>query len=395
MKHAFNLNQKRGIALILTVMTMTMILLLAVYVLTSTLTEGRIAKSQSWGAKTYYLAEAGIQEMVWKLKNDAAFKTNFQTNPAWIASFTRTDPFGASSGSYTVTIVNSGLAGGEITATSSIAIESGKNSQRLIKTKVYRLIGLSGMGTNAIANGNGDFTILNSDLVEITGDLYSNSAIDMGGSKPSFGIVNGSLITTGSIDEGNGDLNVSGATKDENSVPAPTPMALPGVDFGSLQSQANAILANDAALDATSTVNGIIWVNTAADIEQNMTINGLLVVNGNLSITNSAVITVNHIIGYPSGLIVNGNLTISKSPLYNGNIIINGLIYATGSITLEKLNTGYTFLITGGITSGNGILIKNCLRTIQIVYDNEILVTSLTSSSNSPVIAVEHWEEEY
>ncbi len=126
-----------------------------------------------------------------------------------------------------------------------------------------------------------------------------------------------------------------------------------------------------------------------------MTINGLLVVNGNLTINNSANITVNHTTGLPSGIIVNGNILIEKSPNYNGNIIINGILYSTGSITLNKLNSGYTFLITGGVTSGNGIMIKNCSRTIQIVYDNAILVDSLTPSDNSPTIVVDHWEEEY
>lgn len=389
-----NFKLQNGVALLITILIMSLILSLGVYVLNFSSTETKIAASQVSGGKTYYLAEAGIQEMIWKLKNDDIYKNNFITDPDWTESFTRSDPFGSDSGSYAVSIANTSESYGDITSTGSINI-NGKPSQRIIKTAVYRLIGLSGMGTNAIVNGGGEINISNSSQTNITGDLYSNSDIVMQGSHPGVGVVSGNLTSTGEIEEGNGDLTVSGTTEDEDSVPAPTAMVLPGIDFTSLYGQANAILLTDAALDATSSVSGITWVNVAADIESDTTINGLLVVNGNLTITNSANITVNHAAGSPSGIIVNGNILIEKSPNYNGNIIINGLLYSTGSITLNKLNSGYTFSVTGGITSGNGITIKNSSRTIQIIYNNEILFDSLTSSSNSPVIVIDHWEEEY
>ena len=396
MKNIFKIKEnKKGVALLITILLMSLVLFLSLYFLSFSLTEKKISSSQTLGTKTYYSAEAGIAEMVWRLKNNDSYKNSFQTDPDWTASFTRENPFGADSGSYTVAIANTSQAVGEITSTGSIDIGDGKTSQRIIKTNVYRMVGLSGMGTNAVINGGGNIHILNSEQTDITGDIYSNSDIEMQGSHPGVGVVGGSLTTTGEIEEGNGDLTVSGIIQDEDSVPAPAPIDLPGVDFGSLQSQSNTILANDAALDAVSTVDGITWVNTAASIGHNMNINGLLVVNGNLTINNSAVITVNHTVGFPSGIIVNGNLLIEKMPRYDGNIIINGLLYATGSITLNKLNSGYTFLVTGGVTSGNGILIKNCSRTIEIVYDNDILVDSPISSGSSPVIVIDHWEEEY
>jgi len=384
---------QNGVALLITILIMFLILSLGVYVLNFSSTETKIATSQITGSKTYYLAEAGIQEMVWKLKNDATYKNSFETNPTWTTNFTRTDPFGPGSGSYTVSMVNTSESHGDITSTGSVNI-NGKTSQRIIKTTVYRLIGLSGMGTNAIISGSGT-TMLNSELLNITGDLYSNGDIIMQGSHPGVGVVDGNITTAQSIEEGNGDLTVSGTTSDENSVPAPAPIVLPGVDFTSLYNQADTKLSGDAALDALSSANGITWVNTAADIERDMVINGLLVVNGNLIITNSADITINHTAGSPSGIIVNGNLIIEKMPNYNGDIIISGILYVTGSITLNKLNSGYIFNVTGGITSGNGILMKNCSRTLEVIYNNEILTDSLTPSSNSPTIVIDHWEEEY
>ena len=216
----------------------------------------------------------------------------------------------------------------------------------------------------------------------------------MQGSHPEFDI-DGDLITTSSIYEGNGELDVTGITQDENTVPPPAPHLLPGIDFSYFYDQAGTRLPNDAALDASPDLNGIVWVNTPASINRDTTINGLLVVNGNLTIDNNSVITVNNATGTPSGIIVNGNIIITETPVYSGDITINGLLYATGSITLEKLDIGYIFKLTGGMVSGNGILIKNCSRTIQIVYDNQILVDSLISSADSPVIVIDHWEEEY
>lgn len=394
MKLILKLKQKHGIALILTILLMTMILFLSLFILNFSITEDKIAKSQAWGAKTYYLAEAGIREMIWKLKNDADYKYNFETNPAWTASFTHNNPFGAGSGTYTVSIVNDAAAHGEITSFSAITIGNGKSSQRTIKTKVYRLIGESGMGTNSVMNGGGTINILNSDRVEIVGDTYSNSAIVMQGSHPDVSI-DGNLTTVSTITEGNGELGVTGTTQDEDSVPPPTPALIPGVDFSYLQSLATTVLNDDTQLNAGSPLNGVIFVNRYADITNNLTINGLLVVNGNLNITNSAAITINHTSGSPSGIIVNGNIKIGETDAYNADITINGVIYSTGSLTLEKLISGYTFTATGGVASGNGILIKNCSRNIQIIYSSEILDSSLISSSNSPVMVIEHWEEEY
>ena len=332
--------------------------------------------------------------MIWKIKNDPTYRTSFQTNPSWTAAIARNDPFGPDSGSYFVSIANDRYAHGEIIASSSISLGNNKYSQRSVKTKVYQLISLSGMGTNALINGGGDIHLLNSNQMAITGDVYSNSAIVLQGSHPTFDVT-GNLTTASSINEGNGDVNVSSTTMDNTYSPAPQPIVLPGIDFNFFYNQADTILPNDAALDATSTISGITWVNTSASISRDMTINGILVINGNLTINNSADITVNHTDGEPSGIIVNGNLVISNTPYYNGNIIINGLLYTTGSITLEKLNSGYIFRVTGGVTSGNGILMKNCSNTIEIVFNNAILTDSLIPSSDTPMIVIEHWEEEY
>ena len=149
------------------------------YLLSFALTEDKIAHSQAWGAKTYYLAEAGIQEMVWKLKNDASYKNSFETNPVWTAGFTRSNPFGSDSGSYTTSITNTNLAHGNIISTGSINI-NGQTSQRIIKTYVYRALGQSGLGLSA-SYADGNIDISSSKVNYNGGNAHSNGVFNING----------------------------------------------------------------------------------------------------------------------------------------------------------------------------------------------------------------------
>ncbi|MFA6389999.1 MAG: hypothetical protein WCW77_05510, partial [Patescibacteria group bacterium] len=227
-------NDNRGVALLLTVLTTIIILFLAIYYLSFTLTENKISKSQIYGVKTYYLAEAGIADMIWKLKNDESYKTSFETNPAWSENFTRTNPFGSGTGSYTVSIANSNLARGEITSTGIFDAGGGKISQRIIKTQVYKAMGTSGIGSNpGYADGNID---INGSLVDFhNGSAHSNgnfivngaSTVDIDADLEAVGNFNKVWFST---------VNVAGATHAANYPPAAAPIPMPAIDFDSADS---------------------------------------------------------------------------------------------------------------------------------------------------------------
>jgi Tfp pilus assembly protein PilX len=410
-KH-FSIIQNRGVALILTILLMSLILFLSLYLLNFTLTEDRISRSQSWGAKTYYLAEAGIQEMVWKLKNDATYKNDFETNPAWTTSFTRTNPFGASNGSYTVSITNSSLAHGTITSTGTINIGSGKTSQRIVKTFVYRALGQSGVGNNCgYADGNID---LSASIVNFhDGSAHSNNVF----------IING--LSTVNIDE---DLNavgqynkswfstvnVGGDIHSANYPPAAAPIAMPAVDFDSTdpnslknkatvvytQSQFDTLMQNNQHL----TLNGpITYVDGDIDLKgaQHLTVNGLLVVGRDLIVGHSWCrglfrcgsnsITVNHTAGQAAGIMAKRKINFE---LWTGDITVTGIVYANDQLNLLSFPIGFDFDITGGLI-GRKLTITSVWQAINVNYDNTILVEALSATEFSPVITVEHWEEEY
>jgi len=173
---------KKGVVLIITVLILGVLLILGAYFLTFTVTESKISRSQVVAAQTYYLAEAGINEAIWKLKNDETWKTNFETPPGcynWTASFSRSDLLIASS-SYQVQIQNSDCARGQIIATSTVMLPDGKLAQRVVKTKVFKAYG-SLTGDSAVFSGGTSENIdINASILNVyDSNLWSNHNLNI------------------------------------------------------------------------------------------------------------------------------------------------------------------------------------------------------------------------
>ena len=69
--------QEKGVILVITFLILGVLLTLGSYFLTFALIESRISQSQVIATQTYYLAEAGINEAIWKIKNDPTWMANF------------------------------------------------------------------------------------------------------------------------------------------------------------------------------------------------------------------------------------------------------------------------------------------------------------------------------
>lgn len=185
----------QGTVIIITFLILVALLLLGSYFLIFTLTESRISKSQKTGTQTYYLAEAGINEAIWKLGNDditadgdPAWETDFidcdNKNPDpsgdyWTAEFTRS--FGDGS-SYQVTIQNSACGRGKIISTSTLSLPGGKTAQRIVKTAVFKALA-SPVKDSAILSGGSseNIDIKFSKLRIYDGNLFSNHNLDIKG----------------------------------------------------------------------------------------------------------------------------------------------------------------------------------------------------------------------
>jgi len=174
--------QKKGVILIVSTILLGVLLILGAYFLNFTLTESKITKSQDAATQTYYLAEAGVNEAIWKLKNDPAWKDGFETPPGcsnWSASFSRNNTL-LPKGSYQVQIQNSDCARGEIISTAFLDLPNGKKAQRIVKTKVFKAVGAL-TGDSAIFSGgtSENITIIASLVNIYDGNLFANNHIDI------------------------------------------------------------------------------------------------------------------------------------------------------------------------------------------------------------------------
>ncbi len=169
---------EKGIVLIISVLILGVLLTLGAYFLIFTLTESRISKSQIVASQTYYLAEAGINEAIWKLKNDTEWKDNFEAEPGcytWSAGFSRNDILIPDS-SYYVQIQNSDCARGQIIATSTLSISAGRIAQRVVETKVFKAIGSLTGDSGFFSGGTSENIDISASIVNLyNSNFFSNN----------------------------------------------------------------------------------------------------------------------------------------------------------------------------------------------------------------------------
>ncbi len=174
--------QQRGVVIIITFLTLGVLLLLSCYFLSFVLTESRISKNQIIAVRTYYLAEAGVNEAIWKLKNDPNWKNNFENEPGcntWTGSFVRDNTFFSNS-SYYVQINNSDCARGQIISTANLGIPGRNPAQRIIKIKVFKALGGLTDDSAIFSGGTSENIEIKFSKVNIyDGNLFSNSNLDI------------------------------------------------------------------------------------------------------------------------------------------------------------------------------------------------------------------------
>ncbi len=176
---------EKGTIVIISSIVVGILMILSVYFLSSTVTETKISNSIESAQTAYYLAEAGINEGIWKLNNDLTWNENFiseSLNPDingnyWEDSFSR--EIGA--GFYSVTIKNSSRGKGELTAISEVPF-LGKNARREIKVTIFRGLESPTEDASVFSGGHGANIIINhSNLVVTDGNLFSNHNLILSG----------------------------------------------------------------------------------------------------------------------------------------------------------------------------------------------------------------------
>ena len=423
MANYFSYKNNKGIALVITVITITLFLFLAIYFLSVASTEKLIARSHATGNKVYYLAEAGINEMVWLIKNNSTYRDNFENDASWTASTTRDNPFGPNTGSYTASIINSSAAHGEIISTGSIDIGNGNTAQRVIRTFVYKAMGTSGVDDSS-GYADGNINISDSIVNFYNGSAHSNNTFIINNS--SVVNIDTDLKALGVYNEHHSaTVTIASGTIYASNYDPPGPAAeieMPAVDFDSAEPTSYLNIADDVYTEnefknlmednqnlvltaSTTYVTGSVELKGA----QTLTINGLLVVEKDFTVgfndnwasagrncpgnCGPSNLYINHASGTPAGIFAGRHVDFKQ---YTGDVEIYGVVYANDLMNLTNIaaDVSNDFDVTGGLIARK-LTATSCQEPINITHDNNILMDSLGSASTSPTIVVEHWEEEY
>jgi hypothetical protein len=405
---------RRSFILISVVLTSALLLAAVTALLGTGTAERQIASSQFSSVVGYNLAEGAVQHAVWRLKNDATWSSQFISNASWSASITRSNVFGTGA-SYSLSVQNTSLAHATIIATSTWPIAGGATAQRVVKVKAFKALAITPEPNQAVLSDT-NFTAQFGAVVNVAvGSLHANDDIDI--SWLSNVQVQATTSAQGTIDTSccwifPGTLSTP-VRRAANYPPAPAEIDIPAVDFDSAQATSfksraaaqgfghvttTAGLTNTLYRNANLVLNGIYYVTGDVNLVRgrHLTVNGTLVADGqiNIGVANSSTsawteLRVNNTSGLPSGLISKSSINLG---LFTNVFTVTGVIYALDRF--QMLQILQTPSITGAIFARdidfNGILSPTTITHSQTIVDN-----SLGVPQYSPVISVEHWEEEY
>jgi len=402
------MKNENGYALVSVVVIMTVLMAILFYLADALFSEMAISRNQKSATVSFHLAEGGVQEAIWRIQNDATTRNTFLNTTNGLTNFSH-NPGPIANSSYTVAIQNTAKAAATISVTGFYQI-GGKQAQRRITLNVIQATATGTYDYDAglfVGGPNpGDVYIHNMTVSFGSGydraGIMSGGDIDIGNATVS---VRKDILANGDIDVHNATVNLPppvppvppgfpGGVQQEN---YPTDFLLPGIDVNGSGPNSYKSLAQaqghyytsaqfKTLLKSQSTFNGIYYGSGSGGVtikNKNVTFNGALVSEGSISFTNANV-DVNHTSG-PSGLITLANLNIT-----NVNINVEGLIYV-GVQSAASTNANIT--VTGAILThdfyGNN---ANLTINFNKEWVNEALQGGATQT---PVIQMQHWEEEY
>jgi len=399
---------KKGFLLISTLIVLSTLMIIVTFYLNAIIQEVRVFDIIDTSPQTYYLAEAGVHEAIWKLQNDSTWNTNFENDPAWSATITRNDVFGTN-GDYEVTVQNVAIAHAVITATSTIPVRD-TSAQRVVEVSVFKALNPDPIEASSIF-ANEDITGVGSVVVVSDGGLYANNDIDL--SLFSNWSTPGAAQAVSDVDVSfTSNLTATQGIYDSANPPVPSGILMPSIDFdsedpSSYKSQADQTYgANEfkQLLDdfPVTTLDGITYVTGNIYIKKKttLTINGLLVADGSISVGNGfsfdpepAVLTVNNVATTsPSGLLSKKNITVGG---FNSQLDVQGLVYAGGKFLVKDGITQNVDANISGAIVAQDVEIAISWQPIEVELVEEFVNTTLGEPLFSQILFINHWEEEY
>ena len=436
----------KGSILILALVILATLLFLGTYFLSFGLTGANIAQSEDASLKTYYLAEAGISEAIYRLKNDPNWKDAFETVPSaddpncssWsIPSYTRSSAL-FSNGGYTITVHNLGCATAEIDSQAFLNLPSGGVAQRIVKAKVFKPTGSPVSDYMLFASGqSGDISISISTINVYNGNIFSNNnmLVKFGSTlnvdKKAY--AHGNIVESwaSSLNATSCAANVCDSGCDSSSECPPDKISMPSVDFDSdsPNSLYNQAASSDCSSIRTDGKNNCIFTSNEFDllmsshsnslslptstvvyvtgdinikVGQEIIVNGLLVSDRDVNIGQGSFfdwliyggseVTVNRPgtpdDNQPAGILAKRKINVGS---YTSKMDINGVLYSGDKSSFSALFG--TVNVHGGIAAGS-LSFSSLGSGFNLYLDPDVIIDTL-KGGYSPIINIDHWEEEY
>lgn len=388
---------KKGFVLITTFWILVILSMVVVFLMGVVMGEWHIAISQREGVKAFYLAEAGIDYAVFKIRNDETLLNNF-LNGNLNTTISQNSVF-SPQGRFVVSLQS--LTPGEASVRSEGYYSFGLvSAKRVIKAKLVRGIVRENWNNGFYGLG---YVNIQSSRVNIVGDLYAGNDISI--SQYAQVNVQGDVKSNQNVYiKSNAILNKTGNIFAKNYPPAPTLIPLPQVDFDALLNQANIVYSENEfrnLLKNQSNVNlsGIIYVKGNIQIKKNqsLTVSGLLVADGSVMVGMSEgndgggkLKIVDPANGQLAGLLAKGKIQTGH---YANLFEINGLLLSYDEIRL--LHSSIPLKVNGGIITRSFSAV-DLSEGLTVIFNQERIARIINFENlNSPTVKVDHWEEEY
>jgi hypothetical protein len=399
---------RKGYALATILVLLGVCMFGAAALITISILESRISRSQIEGTVAYYVAEAGVNDAVWRLNTDINLR-NALAAGTLNSTYSFSDRPAAGQGfSVVITTADQGAGYASIEVTG--AVDNGNFvARRKIRASVFLGAETPAIGGNSLFGG-GNLSVTNggSSFTFVSGDLYSRGKIVI--NQANIQGPNGTINAVDSYSAQGSTVNVAGIYA-SNYPPAPIDVQVPGYNFAQYlslptdrctaalyaaqqqlrctPSQFQALLGSESSFtfnNAVVFIDGGLQFNAWAKDKQ-ITFNGLLVVRGDLSMNDAAknlVINITNPGNDLCGIVVAGNINNSM-----GTWNVQGVYYASGSASFTNPN-GIT--INGAIIAGGNININTGLY-LDLSFNSGPIIQVIGGQPNP--VRVLHWEEEY
>jgi len=380
--------EQKGFVLLLSVILLVSISVITAAFISLAVIRTRSVAAGSGSAKAFWLAEAGLQQAINRIKTDNIYRN---------APFDITDSLG--DGTYAVSVVKpSSQTVYTVTSTGTVA----GISKTVAQTVAFSASGWTRPFTDYGVFAGGGSLFLQNSANMIVGDVYTTWYVTTMGWSTVTGIVY---------------ANMGFGNYMRLPLPFP-PIAAPVLDktyYTTLINAAGKYVRKDMTYNTLTLAGGTVYVNgkvTATNIigpgtvvcTGNFVVNGgtvgqdvTIISNATLSMTNNSHVQAGAVIYASTGISLTGsNVVLDNAALITpgavalnaNNVTVNGVVFCGGNLTMQT-----TVTVNGAVVAGGSITMSGSARIVQ--HQDQLPLTvpdGIPSAASAVSITVSNWQ---